>query len=138
MAHISFTGFEELDTIMQKLAEPEKMAIKAVDEAAPILEKSLRSAVAAAANRGYATGELEGSIRATKAKENDMGVFSVVKPEGSDKTGLRNVEKMAYLEYGVASRGQAAHPVRQKAINDAQSACISAMERVISEEVEEM
>jgi hypothetical protein len=114
------------------------MAIKAVDKAAPILEKSLRSAVSSATNRGYATGELAGSIKATKAKENDMGVFSVVKPEGKDKNGLRNVEKMAYLEYGVSSHGQAPHPVRQTAISSAQSACIQEMERVISEEVEKL
>lgn len=138
VAHISFTGFDELDKAMKKLAEPGKMAIKAVDKAAPILEKALSSAVSSAADRGYATGELASSIKATKARENDFGVFSVAKPEGFNRKGLRNVEEMAYLEYGVKSRGQEPRPVRDKAVASAEGACISAMEKVISEEVGKM
>lgn len=138
MAHINFTGFDELDKVMKKLAEPEKMAIKAVDTAAPILEKALSSAIVSAASRGYATGELAASVKATKAEENSLGVFAVAKPEGLNRRGLRNVEEMAYLEYGVRSRGQEARPVRDKAVSIAESACISAMEKVISEEVEKM
>lgn len=138
MAHINFTGFDELDKVMKKLAEPEKMAIKAVDKASPILVKALSSAISSAADRGYATGELAASVEATKAEENSLGVFAVAKPEGLNRRGLRNVEEMAYLEYGVRSRGQAPRPVRDQAASSAESACISAMEKVISEEVEKM
>lgn len=138
MAHINFTGFDELDKVMKNLAEPEKMAIKAVDAAAPVLEKALSAAIASAADRGYATGNLASSVETTKAQENNLGVFAVAKPEGLNRKGLRNVEEMAYLEYGVRSRNQAPRPVRDRAASAAESACVSAMEAVINEEVGKM
>jgi hypothetical protein len=137
VAHISFDGFDELEKVMRKI-KPETMAVKAVNKAVPILEEALKSSIAEAANRGYATGELVESVDSTPARGNDLGVFSVVKPEGIDEKGVRNVEKMAYLEYGVASHGQEPHPVRQTAIDKAKSECIQMMERVINEEVGKM
>ena len=111
MARATLTGFEELDSMLRKLAKPEIMAIKAVDAAAPVLEEALRNEIKKAADRKdsngkpYSTGELAASIGRTKAQENKYGVYSVVKPGGTDSKGVRNVEKMAYLEYGVAARG---------------------------------
>lgn len=89
--------------MLNELAEPEKMAMKAVNKAVPIVENSLKARIREAANRTdakgrpYSTGELAGSIAGTSAKENDLGVYSVVKANGTDSKGLRNAEKMAYL-----------------------------------------
>ena len=144
MARANLTGFGDLEKFLKKLTEPTTMAIKAVDEASPVLEDSLKSEIRKAANRTddkgrpYSTGELAASIHRTKAKENHLGVFSVVKADGTDSKGLRNVEKMAYLEYGVASHGQAPHPVRQKAINSAEAECVKIMENVIYKEVDKL
>lgn len=137
MANARVEGFEQLEKFLGKLAEPIKMAIKAVDSAAPILEESLRSEISGAANRGYVTGELAASISATKAKENQYGVYSVVKPVGTDSGGTRNAEKLAYLEYGT-SRGQKPHPVRQKAINAAEAKCADIIEKEIADAVEKL
>lgn len=144
MARASLTGFDDLESMLSKLMEPTKMAVKAVDAAAPVLEESLRSEIRKAANRTdekgypYSTGELAASIHRTEAKENHLGVFSVVKADGTDSKGLRNVEKLAYLEYGVASRGQVPRPVRQKAVNSAEEECIRIMQEVIYEEVDKL
>ena len=144
MARAKITGFDNLSQFFAKLEHPEKIAIKAVDKASPVLEKSLRSEIEKAANRidargkPYSTGELAASIERTKARENDLGVFAVVKPEGTDSKGLRNVEKLAYLEYGVASKGQVAHPVRQKANNAAEEECVKIMQEVVYEEVDKL
>lgn len=143
MARASLTGFDELDSFLSKLAKPEAMAIKAVNTAAPVLEKNLKSEVRKAANRtdengkSYSTGELEKSISTTKAKENVYGVFAAVRPTGTDKKGMRNAEKMAYLEYGT-SRGQLPHPVRQKAIHAAAEECEQIMKKVVYEEIEKL
>lgn len=147
MARAKLTGFDELERFLGKLAQPEKMAIKAVDAAAPILEESFKAEVRSAANRKdkyekpYSKGDLAEHIVATKAKENHLGVYAVVRPIGSVKRGekeLRNAEKLAYLEYGVASHGQKPHPVRQKAINSAEAQCEKTMQDVIYKEVDKL
>lgn len=131
---ITITGFEDLDRLFQKGARANDIAKKAVDKAAPILEGSLKGKVTGAASRGYATGELARSISSTKAKVNDRGVFAAVRPTGHDRKGVRNGEKMAYLEYGT-SRGQAPHPVRDAAAAAVEGECVSIMEEVVYEEL---
>lgn len=144
MARAKITGFDNLSQFFAKLEHPEKIAIKAVDKAAPVLEESFRSEIRKAADRTdkkgrpYSTGELAASVYRTEAKENHLGVFSVVKVEGTDSKGVRNVEKLAYLEYGVASKGQDPHPVRQKANNAAEEECVKIMQEVIYEEVDKL
>ncbi len=144
MAKASLTGFEELESYLDKLAKPEKMAIKAVDAAAPILKKSLQAEIRGTANRTdangkpYSKGELEASIGIRPAEKNDRGVFSVVRPYGEDSKGMRNAEKLAYLEHGVKVHGQAPHPVRQKAINTAEAGCEKTMRDVIYGEVDKL
>lgn len=142
MARIEITGFEGLERFLENLAQPKEMAVKAVNAASPIAEKSLKTEVRRAACRKnkqgkpYATGQLEASIGRTEARENQYGVFAVVTPKGKDKKGMRNAEKLAYLEYGVRSHGQLPYPVRQNAVNNAKTACEKAMEDTIYREVD--
>ena len=131
---ITITGFDDLEVLFKKGEKANDIAKKAVDKAAPVLESSLKGKVAGAASRGYATGELAGSISSTKAKVNDRGVFAAVRPTGHDRKGVRNGEKMAYLEYGT-SRGQAPHPVRDAAAAAVEGECVSIMEEVVYEEL---
>ena len=131
---ITITGFESLDELFKKGAKANEIAKKAVDQATPVLEGALRGKISGAASRGYATGELAGSISSTKAKVNDRGVFAAVRPTGHDRKGVRNAEKLAYLEYGT-SRGQAPHPVRAAAASAAEGECVSIMEKVVYEEL---
>ena len=120
------------------------MAEKAVNKAAPIVEKNLKTQIRSAANRRdkygkpYSTGELEASIAATNARDNSLGVFAVVKPNGTDKNGLRNAEKMGYLEYGVRSHGQEPRPVRAAAVAQSENAVMQIMEEVIGAEVDKL
>lgn len=144
MARAKLTGFEDLERFLGKLAEPEKMAAKAVDAAAPLAVKRLKAEIAKAANRKdaqgkpYSTGELAASVGRTETDENDLGVYSVVLPLGTDKKGLRNVEKMAYLEYGVKSKGQAPHPVRQRTVNAVEAECQRIMGKTVYGEVDKL
>lgn len=144
MAMIDLTGFDDLERFLGKLAEPGKIAVKAVDTAAPLAVKRLKAEITKAANRKdargkpYSTGELAASVGRTETDENDLGVYSVVLPIGTDKKGLRNVEKLAYLEYGVKSKGQAPHPVRQKTANAVEAKCQRIMEETIYREVDKL
>lgn len=146
MARASLTGFDKMEKMLQGIADPTSMAIKATTRAAPILEESVRSNIRASANRinkknkkPYSTGELEKSIIATPAKKNQYGVFSVVKPNGTDKRGIPNALKANILEYGthayVEGKNQEPHPFIQKSVNQARQKCEEIMQRELDETV---
>lgn len=133
MANFRIDGLDETIMELERLGRFGEIAPKAVDAAAPILESAVVSAVSAAADKGYATGDLAGSIRRTKAKMNDQGAFSVVKPNGRDRKGASNADKLLRLEYGRS--GQSARPCLAAAVNRAENECIKAMEDVVYEEL---
>lgn len=113
-----------------------EVCIRAVNKAAPILKESLQGEISKAANRGYSTGELAGSVTAMKAKENEYGVFSAVGPQGE-----HNKEKLLWLENGVMRKGtnlmKRAGPVRTRAVNSVQSKCETVMQQEIEKYVED-
>lgn len=134
MANCTITGFPELEKLIAKLTQPEKIAIKAVDAASPVLVNAMKSSISGATS-GRAHGDLVGSIEATSARQNEMGVFSAVRPTGTDGKGVRNGAKLAYLEYGVASHNQPPRPVRSAAVALAEGQCMSIIQSVIEQEV---
>lgn len=142
MAHIEVTGFDEVLKKLEKMSDLGKMnevARKAVQEAQPINESSVRSALAAVEHGPYATGSVSGSISSTTAKINAYGAFAVARPTGRDAKGVRNGEKAAYLQYGSPKEGPRkleARPWRQIAVASAESACIKSIEATLKSELE--
>ncbi len=133
MARLRIDGLDQTIRELQRIGRFEEIATKAVDAAAPILEASVKSGVRSAAAKGYATGELEKSIKKTKAKMNQWGAFSVVAPTGRDQKGNKNADKLLSLEYG--NSHQDPHPFLEKAKNNAEEKCIEAMEETVCQEV---
>jgi HK97 gp10 family phage protein len=126
-----------VDDLMKQLERLEKsteeIAEKMVDSGKQILEKNVTKNVQTAANRGYATGELAESIKAGKTSHNEHGCYSVIRPTGKDSKGVRNGEKLAYLEYGVPGK-QAPHPVLTKSVNESETDCLKEMQRIFDRE----
>lgn len=153
MVKIRTTGLDGIKELFDKLEKPVEMAKKAVNAASPILEEALKVEIHAAVSED-ATGELEGSIKAREAEENDLGVFAVVRPEGTDSKGVDNDQKLAWLEHGIwkdsrstrggedRSGGKPQHlrgqNIRGRAIKRAEAECISTMEQVINKEVDKL
>ena len=148
MANFTINGFDDIDKLFHDLSNNvDGIAIEAVNEAAPILENSLRSAISTAASKGYSAGELAASVGILPAKKNEYGVFSVVKPIGDHKTKnpdekMTNAKLASILEYG--RRGgyekngrkvttQAPSPVRAKAMNMVKSKGEEIMRKVVEE-----
>lgn len=144
MARMSIKGFSDLETALKKLSQPEKFAREAVKAASPVLEKNLKEEIKRAANRTdkrgkrYSTGDLAEHIQTTKDLENELGIYSVVRPVGEDEDGMRYAERMAYLEYGVASHGQDPRPVRRNAVAASEAECYKIMDQIISEAVDKL
>lgn len=133
MAHLRIDGLDETIRGMEKLGRMDEIAPKAVEEAVPYLEQSMKAQVLLATTGRYGTGELVGSIKATKVKQNQYGYYSVVRPTGKDKRGTSNAEKLVNLEYG--NSHQIPRPSLQKAVDKVEDTCIDVMEEVIAREV---
>ena len=132
MARLEVEGIDELISDLMELGNLDDVAPKMINAATPVMVKNMKRNIKAAANRGYATGELAESIRATKAKQNIYGYFAAVGPVGTDSKGTRNAEKMAYLEYGTSN--QQAHPVMEKTMNDSEEDIIKRMQQIFDKE----
>lgn len=124
-------GFDELEKELNKIADGERIACEAIDTAAPTLEKTLKNEIKSVTTQEYSTGDLAKSIKATKAKVNRYGCFAAVKPTGTDSKGVRNGEKMAYMEYGTSK--QEPKPVLRKVINKSEKECLDIMQRKYDE-----
>jgi HK97 gp10 family phage protein len=114
-----------------KLADIERVAPQMLNEALPILERNVKSEV----SKHVVSGDLLKSIKMSKAKKNKYGYYASVRPTGTDKKGVRNMEKMVYLEYGTSK--QASKPTLTKAIKDSEKAVLDKMQEVFDREVGE-
>lgn len=124
-------GFDELEKELNKIADAERIACEVIDAAAPTLEKTLKNEIESVTTQEYSTGDLAKSIKATEAKVNGYGCFAAVKPTGTDSKGVRNGEKMAYMEYGTSK--QEPKPVLRKVINKSEKECLDIMQRKYDE-----
>jgi len=117
------------------MADVDKYADKMIDEAMPILADNLKGELV----KHRSTSDMLDSVKKTKAKKMFGGYFAVVRPTGKDRKGVRNMEKLAWLEYGTrnkdGSQRQAPTPVLTKAINDSRERVLAKMEEVFKREI---
>lgn len=106
--------------------EAEKIVPKMLDAAAPALQESMQNAVGGHVK----TGAMQRSVKPTKATKfkKREGYVSFVRPTGKDENGTRNMEKLAYLEYGTSH--QASHPVLERAAKAAEPKVTKAMQEI--------
>lgn len=98
-----------------------------LETAVPILQKYVK----AETSKHKLTGNMFESIKPQKrpSKSKDGTWRSAVLPTGTDEKGVRNMEKMAYLEYGTSK--MPAKPILTKAVNDAADEINAAMRKVM-------
>lgn len=95
-----------LDDFMQSLSsiDMEALAPVALEEASPIVKSKMVSL----SEPHRDTGAMVRSIKAQRPKHKRDKYSLFVGPSGVDRrTGVRNMEKLAYLEYGVHGKQQA-------------------------------
>jgi HK97 gp10 family phage protein len=131
MAKFDFEVPTDFIKQLGKLADVDRIAPQMLDEALPILERNVKSEV----SKHVVSGDLLKSIKLSKAKKNKYGYYASVQPTGKDKKGVRNMEKMVYLEYG--TKKQPARPTLTKAIKDSEKAVLGKMQEVFDREVGE-
>lgn len=130
MAKFDFDFEDLLAQQMAQLENIDEIAPKMLESATPVLEKSLKSAL----NTHRQTSEMINSIKATKPKKSVKGWTSTVRPTGKDKKGVRNMEKLVYLQYGTSK--QTATPVMESVINQSIGLVSNAMQEIYNKEME--
>ncbi len=133
MANFEVNGIEELAQKLERMEESGEIARKMLEESAPILKEE----IVKQAEPHKDSGDMVQSIRSTKAEMDAKGVWKVVvRPTGTGTKGskIRNMEKMAYLEYGV--RGRAATPIMRTSILNATPEVVGKMREVFRREAE--
>lgn len=126
--------FSGLERELSALGNLDEVAPKMLKAASPFLVKNLGQQIKEKADKGYATGDLERSITANTPRKNKWGYYVSVTAAGKDRKGMRNNEKLAYLNYGTVK--QAARPVIATAIKDSENSCIKAMQETFDQETE--
>ncbi|MDE7184334.1 MAG: HK97 gp10 family phage protein [Lachnospiraceae bacterium] len=133
------------DDFMKQLFQTDsaEICMKALEEAAPILEEEMKNAIRADGHE--LSGELINSIKATKPKKTSNGAYIVsVRPTGYSKINsysvkkngkklrkypVSNALKMIWIEYGVNGR-QPARPFMTKVMNSVRTAAMNKMQVV--------
>lgn len=127
-------GFEVqgIDDLMRELdsLDAERIAPIILQETVPILEEKVKKH----AMKHKDKGDLVNSVKKTGANRNQKGYYICVRPTGKDRKGVRNMEKLAALEYGVDGK-QAATPVLTPAVNEAEIPVLKKMQEVFNREV---
>lgn len=144
MANFSCYMPDSLTEQLRNLESSEKIALDMLDSASPILEERVKNECA----KHKRTGNMYKSIKRTKAKRTSNGAYiTVVRPTGTTteyidnkgvhrkrKTPVRNMEIMAYMEYGTSK--QAGTPVLSKAVNDSKDKVTDAMQEAFNKATE--
>ena len=138
MGKFEFQMDPEFVRMLERMGDIDVLAPKVLEGAAPIL----KAHVIAETDKHHEYSkdyELVKSIKSSKAFKNKYGWYLSVRPTGTDKSGVRNMEKMAHLEYGYYSHKNKIRiqpiPILTKAINDAKSEVERRMQQIFEEEV---
>lgn len=124
-----------LDEFMHSLTtiDIEAIAPVALEESAPIVKDKLVQL----AKPHEKTGAMVKSIKAGKASKKKDRYSLLVSPTGVDrKTGVRNMEKLAYLEFGVKEHNQQATPVITPAVRATHDDVCNSMQETFNKYLE--
>ncbi len=114
---------------LSKLAD-EKTAEKVLKSGGGAMVPFMKSNIRSAVKNG--TGQLEKSVKVSKVKiDKDGNKCVYILPTGTDKNGIRNMTKLAYIEYGVRSKNRAPRPLVIKTVKDAQSVVEKTMQETL-------
>ena len=130
MAQFSISGMDELLVKLNQLGRFDEIAPKMMKAGMEILQEE----VVAEASKHKDTGAMVASIKPTGLMAGyGGGYYMCTRPTGRDKKGVRNMEKMVYLEYGV--KGRPGVPVITAAVIKAEPKVVQAMQEVFTREI---
>ena len=124
-------GIDDLMSGLNDL-QIELIAPELLKSGEPILEAN----VMRHASSHHVSGDMIKSIKPTKTIHKNDGYSIVIRPTGKDKKNVRNMEKMAYLEYGTSK--QSATPVITPAVGESEDPVCEAVQKKFDDLTKEM
>lgn len=134
MGKFDFNFDQDFIQQLERLSDYDNIAPKLLEGAVPILKRY----VVAETDKYHEYSQdrqLVNSIKAKKPSKNKYGWYVSCTPTGTDDNGVRNMEKMAHLEYGTSK--MSAKPILTKALNDAQDEVTEKLQELFNEVVNE-
>lgn len=129
MARFQF-DFDELEKQILGLDNFDEIAPKIIEASIPTLKTNVITEM----EKHKESGEMVESVKATKLKKGKNGWSTFVRPTGYDAKGVRNMEKLAHLEYGTSK--QDAIPTLSVAVSKSEKPIAEIMQEVYNREVE--
>lgn len=133
-------NIEGIDDLMKELSylDCEKIAPSMLKEAEPILTKEVKEKI----RPHKETGDMYNSIKSTGAQRSQNGYYLCVRPTGKStrkgkgkrKVPVKNMDKLAWLEYGTSA--EPARPVLTAATHAAEEPVLKKMQEVFNRETE--
>lgn len=116
-----------------RLSDIDRVAPDMIREALPICTDKLKQGIQSS-DHPYSKGEMVKSIKEQEPSETKNGGWrGITRPTGKDSKGVRNMEKLAYYEYGTSH--QIARPIMDRIKNDAAAPAQAKMEEVFKKEM---
>lgn len=138
MGKFDFTVSDDFLKTLGKLSDIDKVAPQMINEALPTCSEYLKRGIESA-DHPYSKGQMVKSIKESKATQERNGSWKgVTRPTGKDSKGVRNMEKLAYYEYGTSHHGkthQKARPIMDRIKNDASLPAQDKMAEVFKREM---
>lgn len=129
MARFDIEGFDDILAQLDRMACFDEVAPKMMEAGMDVLQEE----IIAEASKHQDTGAMVASIKPTGLMTGyGGGYYMCTRPTGKDKKGVRNMEKLVYLEYGV--KGRPATPVITSAVLRAEPRVLQAMREVFERE----
>lgn len=135
MGKFDFEFDSEYTRKLERLADYDNIVPKILEGSVVILERYVKAETA----KYKDTGDMYNSVKAGKPNKNKYGWYVSVYPRGNDSKGVRNMDKMAHLEYGYIDKSGkqiAPKPILTKALNDAREGVTEKMQELFNEVVE--
>lgn len=135
MGKFDFEFDSALTRQLESLADFDNIAPKILEGSVAVLERYVKAETA----KHKESGDMYNSVKAGKPNKNKYGWYVSVYPRGNDSKGVRNMDKMAHLEYGYIDKSGkqvAPKPILTKALNDAREEVEDIMQELFNEVIE--
>ena len=110
----------------------------ALKQAAPTVEKEMKREISShhKTKRDRTRGQLAASVKTTGPKQVGSEWQVEIAPSGTDSKGVRNAEKLAYLEYGTSK--QTATPVVTPVVARTEDRVVREIQTYIEKKLEKL
>lgn len=131
MGSFDFSIPDDFIRQLEQAANVEELSKKMLNEAAPIVVEEMKKECEKHTRTRQMKDSVKQTVKAGASKQG--GYITVVRPHGKDDKGIRNMDKLAYNEFGTSK--QPADPLMKRVLIHSENQVIRKMQEVYNREV---